>query len=42
MIIIEQLLDNRKIDYPGRGIADSTFKEAQRVKKEAGKQGEMF
>ena len=42
ILTIEQLLDNRKIDYPGRGIADSTFKEAQRVKKEAGKQGEMF
>lgn len=30
ILTIEQLLDNRKIDYPGRGIADSTFKKAQR------------
>ena len=42
ILTIEQLLDNRKIDYPGRGIADSTFKEPQKVRKTDMKQGEMF
>lgn len=43
ILTVKQLLEGRKIDYPGRGVADSTFKGAQRVRKEAKeKQGEMF